>query len=43
MEEEQHMIKKNETRELVDQPMGRKIIGVKRIYKIKLNECWLKA
>lgn len=46
-EEELHMIKKNETWELDDRPTGKKIIGVKWIYKIKLNEegnmQWYKA
>ncbi|RDX75661.1 hypothetical protein CR513_44433, partial [Mucuna pruriens] len=37
MEEEMFMIKKNKTWELVDKPEDRKVIGVKWIFKIKLN------
>ena len=38
MEEEMHMIEKNKTWELVDKPEGREIIGLKWIYKTKLNQ-----
>ena len=37
MEEEMSKIQKNKTWELVDRPEGRKIIGVKWVYRIKLN------
>ncbi|KAL4362450.1 hypothetical protein GQ457_04G012430 [Hibiscus cannabinus] len=37
MENEMSMIKKNQTWELVDRPNDRKVIGVKWVYKIKLN------
>ncbi|KAL8116794.1 hypothetical protein AgCh_023088 [Apium graveolens] len=38
MEEEMHMIEKFKTWELVDKPEGREIIGLKWIYKTKLNQ-----
>ncbi|KAH9782217.1 hypothetical protein KPL71_008805 [Citrus sinensis] len=37
MNEELFMIEKNKTWELVDQPQNRKVIGVKWVYKTKLN------
>ena len=37
MEEEIKMIEKNETRELVDLPQDKEVIGVKWVYKTKLN------
>ena len=37
MEEEFSMIEKNRTWELVDKPHDRKIIGVKWVFKTKLN------
>ena len=37
MKEELNMIEKNETWELVDRPRHRKVIGVRWIYKTKLN------
>ena len=37
MEEEIQMIEKNNTWELVNRPHGKDIIGVKRVYKTKLN------
>lgn len=37
MEEEMSMIKKNKTWELVDKPEDRKIIGVKWVFRTKLN------
>lgn len=37
MEEEMSMIHKNKTWELVNKPEGRKIIGVKWVYRTKLN------
>ncbi|XP_022853192.1 uncharacterized protein LOC111374707 [Olea europaea var. sylvestris] len=37
MEEEMSMIHKNRTWELVNKPEGRKVIGVKWVYKTKLN------
>ena len=37
MEEEIKMIEKNETWELVDIPKGKEVIGVKWVYKTKLN------
>lgn len=37
METEIKMIKKNKTWELVDKPKDRKVIGVKWVYKTKLN------
>lgn len=37
MENEMKMIEKNETWELVDRPRDRKVIGVKWVYKTKLN------
>jgi hypothetical protein len=37
MEEELSMIKKNKTWELVDRPKDRKIIGVKWVFRTKLN------
>ena len=37
MEDEINMIKKNQTWELVDRPSNRKVIGVKWVYKIKMN------
>jgi len=37
MEEELSMIKKNKTLELVDRPKDRKIIGVKWVFRTKLN------
>jgi hypothetical protein len=37
MEEELSMIQKNNTWTLVDRPEGRKVIGVKWIYRTKLN------
>jgi len=38
MEEEMSMIQKNKTWDLVDRPVGRKVIGVKWIYRRKLNK-----
>ncbi|KAL5798093.1 hypothetical protein ACOSQ2_002913 [Xanthoceras sorbifolium] len=37
MEEEMSMIQKNKIWELVDKPKRRKVIGVKWVYRIKLN------
>nr|ABA99612.1 retrotransposon protein, putative, unclassified [Oryza sativa Japonica Group] len=37
MEDEIHMIEKNNTWELVDRPRDREVIGVKWVYKTKLN------
>lgn len=37
MEAEIAMIKKNETCELVDRPVRKKVIGVKWVYKTKLK------
>lgn len=37
MREELRMIEKNDTWELVDRPQNRKIIGVKWVYRTKLN------
>ena len=37
MEEEMSMIQKNKTWDLVDRPEGRKVIGVKWIFKTKFN------
>ena len=37
MEEEIKMIEKNETREPVDPPQDKEVIGVKWVYKTKLN------
>ena len=37
MEEEMSMIQKNKTWNLVDKPEGRKVIGVKWIFKTKFN------
>ncbi|XP_022717659.1 uncharacterized protein LOC111276111 [Durio zibethinus] len=37
MKEELFMIERNETWELVDRPQNRKVIGVKWVYKTKLN------
>jgi len=37
MEEEMSMIQKNKTREFVDRPKGRKVIGVKWVFRTKLN------
>ena len=37
MEEELTMIKRNKTQELVDRPKDRKIIGVKWVFRTKLN------
>ena len=37
MEEEMSMIQKNKTWELVDRPEGRKVIGVKWVFRTKLN------
>ena len=37
MKEELRMIEKNDTWELVDRPQHRKVIGVKWIYRTKLN------
>jgi hypothetical protein len=37
MEEEMSMIQKNKTWNLVDRPEGRKVIGVKWIFKTKFN------
>jgi transposase InsO family protein len=37
MEEELHMIEKNNTWQLVDRPQDRKVIGVKWVFKTKLN------
>jgi len=37
MEEELYMINKNETWRLVDRPNDRKVIGLKWVYKTKLN------
>jgi hypothetical protein len=38
MDDEIHSIERNETWELTDLPRGAKVIGVKWIYKTKLNE-----
>ena len=37
MKEELSMIKKNKTWELIDRPQNRKVIGVKWVYRTKLN------
>jgi hypothetical protein len=37
MKEEIQMIEKNNTWELVDRPKDREVIGVKWVYKTKLN------
>lgn len=37
MEEEIMMINKSNTRELVNSPYGKNVIGVKLVYKTKLN------
>jgi len=37
MEEEMSMIQKNKTWELVDKPENRKVIGVKWVFRTKLN------
>lgn len=37
MEDEIHMIEKNNTWEIVDRPKNREVIGVKWVYKSKLN------
>lgn len=37
MEEEIKMIKKNKISEIMDQPKDKEIIGVKWVYRIKLN------
>jgi hypothetical protein len=37
MKEELFMIERNKTWELVDQPQNRKVIGVKWVYRTKLN------
>ena len=37
MKEELRMIEKNDTWELVDRPQHRKVIGVKWVYRTKLN------
>ncbi|KAA3485262.1 Retrovirus-related Pol polyprotein from transposon TNT 1-94 [Gossypium australe] len=37
MKEELFMIEKNKTRELVDRPYDRKVVGVKWVYRTKLN------
>ncbi|CAL2255249.1 unnamed protein product [Prunus armeniaca] len=37
MEDELHMIEKNDTWELVDRPTEKPVIEVKRVYKTKLN------
>lgn len=37
MESEIHSIEKNQTWELINLPIGAKTIGVKWIYKMKLN------
>ncbi|KAL4379151.1 hypothetical protein GQ457_02G027970 [Hibiscus cannabinus] len=37
MKDDLSMIKKNKTWELVDRPLDRKVIGVKWVYKTKLN------
>ena len=37
IKEELMMIEKNRTWQLVDRPIDRKVIGVKRIFKTKLN------
>ena len=42
MDEENHSIEKNKTRELATLPKGQKAIGVKWEYKIKRGVClWL--
>ncbi|XP_020251808.1 uncharacterized protein LOC109829116 [Asparagus officinalis] len=37
MEEELSMIEKNKTWELIERPEGRKVIGVKWVFRTKLN------
>ena len=37
MKKELSMIEKNKTWELIDRPQNRKVIGVKWVYKTKLN------
>ena len=37
MKEELHMVEKNKTWQLVDKPQDRKVIGVKWVFRIKLN------
>ena len=37
MKEELHMIEKNNTWELVERPSNKKVIGVKWVYRTKLN------